>query len=144
MNYLGLCLLALLSLNTMESVSYQKKSLKAMLDERKDHRRVVLLYGRFINQGRLIEQQQLFNAEKDGLAERDIDIVVVIDTELQEPDRWYLMHNNFEFVPSDDFAGYLIGKDGTLKKKFRQVMPAEELFGLVDAMPMRRQEMKHD
>lgn len=140
----GLLLWAITTLNTMESVANQKKSLKAILDEKKDRRRVVLLYGRDINQGRLIEQQQTFRDAQDGLNEREVDVVVVINTELAEPDRWYLMHNNYDFSPSDDFAGYLIGKDGTMKKKFKQPISAQELFQIIDAMPMRKNEMKHE
>lgn len=126
----------------MESVANQKKSLKAILDEKKDHRRVVLLYGRDINQGPLIEQQQAFTAAQEGLTERDLDVIVLISSELMEPDRQYLMHTYPEFAPSDDFAGYLIGKDGQLKKKFKQPIAANDLFQTIDAMPMRKSEMK--
>ncbi|CCH00829.1 hypothetical protein FAES_2820 [Fibrella aestuarina BUZ 2] len=142
----SICLLAFIVLNIMESVANQKKSLKAILDEKKDHRRVVLLYGRDINQGHLIEQQQALTAAPDGLAERDLDVIVLINSELMEPDRQFLMHTYHEFVPSDDFAGYLIGKDGLLKKKFTKPIAADELFKTIDAMPMRKDEIKkqHD
>ncbi|WP_229374474.1 DUF4174 domain-containing protein [Fibrella rubiginis] len=126
----------------MESVGNQQKSLKALLDEKKDHRRVVLLYGRQAAQGHLIDQQQIFRAAQSGMDERDIDVIVTLDYEMTEPDRWYLMHNHFNFVPSDDFAGYLIGKDGTMKHKFTKPISTNELFALVDAMPMRKAEKK--
>lgn len=135
-------LLALISLNSMESTGNQQKSLKALLDEKRDHRRVVLLYGRMAAQGHLIEQQQTFRADQAGMDERDLDVIVTIDYEMAEPDRQYLMHH-FHFVPSDDFAGYLIGKDGTMKHKFITPISTKELFALVDAMPMRRAEKKH-
>ena len=128
---------ALLSLSNMESVANQQKSLKALLDEKKDHRRVVLLYGRQAAQGHLIDQQQIFRTAQAGMDERDIDVIVTIDYEMAEPDRQYLMAH-FHFVPSDDFAGYLIGKDGTMKHKFTTPISTKELFALVDAMPMRR------
>lgn len=142
LGFVGICLLALILINSMESVANQKKSLKAILDEKKDHRRVVLLYGRDINQGHLIEQQQAFMASQEGLNERDVDIIVLINSELAEPDRQFLMHNHYDFLPSDDFAGYLIGKDGGLKKKFKQPLTADALFEIIDAMPMRKDEMK--
>ncbi|MEZ0607330.1 DUF4174 domain-containing protein [Fibrella sp. WM1] len=138
----SICLLAFILLNIMESVANQKKSLKAILDEKKDHRRVVLLYGRDINQGHLIEQQQAFMAAQEGLTERDVDVIVLINSELAEPDRQYLMSHHFEFVPSDDFAGYLIGKDGLMKKKFTHPIAVDDLFKTIDAMPMRKDEMK--
>lgn len=128
----------------MESVGNQQKSLKALLDAKKDHRRVVLLYGRQAAQGHLIDQQQIFRAEQAGMDERDIDVIVTIDYEMAEPDRQFLMHNHFDFVPSDDFAGYLIGKDGGMKRKFTTPISTADLFKLVDAMPMRKAEKKHD
>ena len=136
-------LLALLSLNSMESTGNQQKSLKALLDAKKDHRRVVLLYGRMAAQGHLIEQQQTFRADQAGMDERDLDVIVAIDYEMVEPDRQYLMAH-FHFVPSDDFAGYLIGKDGTMKHKFTTPITTKELFKLVDAMPMRKAEKRHE
>jgi hypothetical protein len=42
----------------MESVSNQKTSLKAILNEKKDKRRVILLYGRDDAQHFLIDQQE--------------------------------------------------------------------------------------
>lgn len=36
----------------------------------------------------------------------------------------------------------LIGKDGTEKKRWTRVTPPEEIFALIDAMPMRRAEMR--
>ncbi|WP_229376851.1 DUF4174 domain-containing protein [Fibrella aquatilis] len=126
----------------MESVGNQQKSLKSLLDEKKDHRRVVLLYGRQAAQGHLIDQQQIFRAQQAGMDEREIDVIVTIDYEMTEPDRQYLMEH-FHFIPSDDFAGYLIGKDGGLKHRFTTPIATNELFALVDAMPMRRAEKKH-
>jgi Domain of unknown function (DUF4174) len=47
-------------------------------------------------------------------------------------------HHFFSKSVSDDFAGYLIGKDGTIKHKFTTPIPTKELFALVDSMPMRK------
>ena len=62
----------------MESVANQSKSLKAMLDEKKDHRRVLLLYGRDDAQHYLIEQQESLNEVRDKMAERDLDVIVLV------------------------------------------------------------------
>ena len=37
---------------------------------------------------------------------------------------------------------YLVGKDGTIKMARRGCPSSEELFGIIDAMPMRRREMR--
>lgn len=131
----------------MESVSNQRKSLKAILEEKKDHRRVLLLYGRDASSGSpgqhyLIDQQEALNEVRDGLTERDMDVVVLIASEVSEPDRQFLMHD-FKLVPHEDFLGWLIGKDGGIKETFKKPLSADDLFKLVDSMPMRKQEMKH-
>lgn len=40
------------------------------------------------------------------------------------------------------FAAVLVGKDGGEKFRSEEPVPAEKLFGLIDAMPMRRQEIQ--
>lgn len=42
----------------------------------------------------------------------------------------------------DDFEFVLIGKDMGVKKRWARQLPQGELFQLIDAMPMRRYEMK--
>ena len=131
----------------MESISSQRKSLKAILEEKKDHRRVLLLYGRDASSGSpgqhyLIDQQEALNEVRDGLAERDMDVIVLIASEVSEPDRQFLMHD-FKLVPHEDFIGWLIGKDGGIKQTFKKPIAPDDLFKTVDGMPMRKQEMKN-
>jgi hypothetical protein len=125
----------------MESVANQQKSLKAILSEKKDHRRVLLLYGRDDAQHYLIEQQESLNEVKDGLTERDLDVIVIVASELQEPDRQFLMHD-YKLVPSEDFIGWLIGKDGGVKQTYQKPVTSQDLFRTIDSMPMRKQETK--
>lgn len=125
----------------MESVANQQKSLKALLSEKKDHRRVLLLYGRDDAQHYLIEQQETLSEAKDGLAERDLDVIVLIASMVTEPDRQFLMRD-FKLLPSEDFIGWLIGKDGGVKQVYKKPVSSPELFRLIDSMPMRRQESK--
>jgi hypothetical protein len=126
----------------MESVANQQKSLKAILNEKKDHRRVLLLYGRDDAQHYLIEQQEALNEYKDEMAERDLDVIVLIASQVSEPDRQFLMHD-YKLNPSDEFAGWLIGKDGGSKKTYKKPVSPKDLFNTIDSMPMRKQEMKH-
>jgi hypothetical protein len=113
-----------------------------MLDERRGRRRVVLLVGLPTGEQQLSDQQRLFNVARAGMEERDIDVLVLPGSNLTDADRQFLRQPPFNLAPSDVFVGYLIGKDGTLKKTFRKPVAAEALFALIDSMPMRRQEMK--
>jgi hypothetical protein len=131
----------------MESISNQRKSLKAILSEKKDHRRVLLLYGRDSSSGspgqnHLINQQESLNEVRDGLAERDLDVIVLVASTVTEPDRQFMMHD-FKLVPHEDYKAWLIGKDGGIKQTFEKPVSADELFKIIDRMPMRKQEMKH-
>lgn len=126
----------------MESVANQQKSLKAILTEKKDHRRVLLLYGGNDAQHYLIEQQEALSIEKAGVDERDLDVIVLIASQVAEPDRQFLMHD-YKLNPADDFAGWLIGKDGGVKQTYKKPVTVKDLFSTIDGMPMRKQEMKH-
>ena len=125
----------------MESVANQQKSLKAILTEKKDHRRVLLIYGRDDAQHYTIEQQEALNAEKDGLAERDLDVIVLVSSLVMEPDRQFLMHD-YKLNPADEFAGWLLGKDGGIKETYKKPVAVKDLFRTIDSMPMRKQELK--
>ncbi|GAB4026471.1 hypothetical protein GCM10028773_55240 [Spirosoma koreense] len=125
----------------MESVANQQKSLKAILNEKKDHRRVLLLYGRDDAQHYLIEQQEALTEAKDGMTERDLDVIVLVASLVPEPDRQFLMHE-YKLNPAENFAGWLIGKDGGVKETYKKPVSSADLFKLIDTMPMRRQEAK--
>ena len=125
----------------MESVANQQRSLKAILHDKKDHRRVLLLYGRDDAQHYLIEQQEALNEVKDGLAERDLDVLVLVASLVAEPDRQFLMHD-YKLNPSDNYAAWLIGKDGGIKQTYKKPVSVKDLFDTIDGMPMRQQEKK--
>lgn len=69
------------------------------------------------------EQRRLFANAKDGLAERDL---IVIER------------------AGKRFEVRLYGKDGGEKAQRKEPIPAEDLFGLIDQMPMRREEMRRE
>ena len=132
----------------MESIANQRKSLKAILAEKKDHRRVLMLYGRDGSSGSpgqnyLINQQEALNEVRDALAERDLDVIVLVASEVSEPDRQFLMHD-LKLVPHEDYMGWLIGKDGSIKQTYKKPVSPDDLFKTIDGMPMRKQEMKHE
>ncbi|MCX6217389.1 MAG: DUF4174 domain-containing protein [Spirosoma sp.] len=125
----------------MESVANQQKSLKAILTEKKDHRRVLLIYSRDDAQHYSIEQQEALNEERAGVEERDLDVIVLIASLVMEPDRQFLMHD-YKLNPADNFAAWLIGKDGGIKQTYHKPVDVKELFNTIDSMPMRKQESK--
>ena len=83
----------------------------------------------------LVQQQwQLLQKHSSGLAERDVELKFV------EPcNNLYKTHN---VPPGNAFTVVLIGKDGGEKFRAGKPTQAEEFFALIDAMPMRRAEMR--
>ncbi|WP_128545762.1 DUF4174 domain-containing protein [Larkinella soli] len=128
----------------MESVANLNKSLKAILEEKRNHRRVLVLYGRHLSQHFIIEQQEALHPKNivQELAEREMDVIVLVDYTLEEPDRRYLVEGPFKLNLAEDFQGWLIGKDGGIKHTFKKPLDPQELFKIVDSMPMRQEEMK--
>ena len=70
-----------------------------------------------------VEQLRMLGAAAHGLGERDMPVLT-------------------DFGDHDAFELRLVGKDGTVKQRFDTPVDAETLFEIVDAMPMRQDEMK--
>ena len=96
-------------------------------------KRQVLIFGE--PQSRLVtEQLALLKKERSGVEERDIKISLVTK-EMKE-------HQKYQVAPSDSFTLILVGKDGRGKFRSTQITTAQELFRIIDAMPMRQSEMR--
>ncbi len=118
------------------------QSLEATIEAKKWQRRVILIYARDGNNADLLAQKRLLADQREGLNERDFDQIVVLEKELSAADRHYLRSGDRKLTPSADFITYLIGKDGGVKQRFSHSVSPNELFRIVDAMPMRRSEMR--
>ena len=85
---------------------------------------------------------------KDGFLERDLIVIRLLEDKatvlvgetamLPESE---LFRRRFA-ISGDAFEVVLIGKDGGVKERRRTVFETEELFGIIDAMPMRMREMR--
>ena len=73
-------------------------------------------------------------ALRDGLAERDI--VVLVDT---DPDAGGALRDR---LGAEGFEMLLVGKDGGVKMRAGEVIAPETLFATIDRMPMRQREMQ--
>jgi hypothetical protein len=69
----------------------------------------------------------------DELVERDIVVLIDTDPSGQGPLRTSFGAEGFEVL--------LIGKDGGVKLRQQEPVGTDVLFAVIDAMPMRRQEM---
>lgn len=110
----------------MESIANQSKSLKTLLSDLKNHRRVLLIYGRDDAQHYLIEQQEALTEMRDQLS--DLEVIVLIASLVPEPDRQFLMHD-YQLLPSEPFVAWLISKDGNIEKTYKQPVDPQTLLG---------------
>ncbi|MEM0991652.1 MAG: DUF4174 domain-containing protein [Bacteroidota bacterium] len=96
-------------------------------------------------------QQQIQHLEQDmaGLEERDLVIYQLLETQAFDPKQQALdkkvveqLRKKYE-APIDVFTTILIGKDGGEKLRVKyKILDRELLYATIDAMPMRRAEMK--
>jgi hypothetical protein len=127
----------------MENAQAQSgTTLKEKLNNYTWKKRVLLVIAPATDNEQLQQQQVILSKHQAGLQDRDMEIIYLpMDKALQE-DKTFLSQQ-FNIGP-DDFYSILIGKDGTEKLRSTTPMETEKLFGTIDAMPMRRREMRNE
>ena len=95
--------------------------------------RQLLIFGSELHSELVTKQKALLNNVKAGVVERDIKITVVpAASELNK---------EYKIKPGT-FIVILVGKDGSEKHRSVAILQPQKLFTIIDAMPMRRSEMK--
>ena len=115
-------------------------SLERVLRAGQGRQRLLLLLATTADQPDFQRQRAQLADQSTGLAERDFRVVEVLYDQLGPGDRPLLLRKLGGPLPA--FAAVLIGKDGGVKLRQTRPVTPQELFGLVDQMPMRRQEMR--
>lgn len=88
-------------------------------------------------------QVSKFVARNDEMKERDLDLFVCTGKEVLDKDG---LKTNIDpaKISYGEFQGViLIGKDGGVKLRKKFIVEPNEVFDLIDQMPMRRAEMKN-
>ena len=85
---------------------------------------------------KLLRQREAFVAMKDGATERDLALVEAVGSTAQADALRRL------FALDESFHAVLVGKDGGDKLTSSEPLGAEQLFPLIDSMPMRQREMR--
>lgn len=99
--------------------------------------RVVVLIAPNASDSQLREQRAILRAAATGLKERDIVILEALD---DGPEATALRRR---FAAGQNvFRAVLVGKDGGAKLASDRPLSAQRLFGEIDAMPMRQQEIR--
>ena len=84
----------------------------------------------------------------EGVLDRDLLVLDLFENERSRVGDLFLtdddvnkLKKRFNLMP-DQFQVILIGKDGTIKLRSNKPVAASDFFGLIDAMPMRKEEMR--
>lgn len=99
-------------------------------------RQVLLFYNA---NGTAAKEQQLalFNSCVKDMEERNIEIHTYNVSNAAEAKQW-------KVAAGAPFTFILVGKDGGEKMRVDTVVSTAQLFAIIDAMPMRKAEMKKD
>ncbi|MEM7620695.1 MAG: DUF4174 domain-containing protein [Pseudomonadota bacterium] len=111
-------------------------------------KRVLIIFSPSTERSNLKAQNRMLSAVKSGLRERDMVVWRLIDGKSvtvngrQKPHLpTRIFYKHFKVSP-EKFVVILLGKDGGEKLRKARRVTADELFALIDAMPMRQQEMR--
>ena len=97
-------------------------------------KREILLLAEHTMDPNLLRQEEILQADVAGLIERYL--IVSVITPVSDKTRYDKLMQNRK-----GFLFILIGKDGGEKLISEKPVILKQLFGLIDSMPMRRQEM---
>ncbi|WP_338811924.1 DUF4174 domain-containing protein [Bernardetia sp. Wsw4-3y2] len=113
--------------------------------------RILIIFSDTKDNSLFQKQMQLFLEDKESLEERDLIVFQVFEEIGIMPSKKTISNSDteelkkqFDFSFAENkFAVFLVGKDGGTKLKVEnKILTLEKLFGTIDAMPMRQNEMK--
>ena len=110
--------------------------------------RLLLVFAPSAHSASYLRQRAHYDLAGEGFRTRDLLFVSLIPGETQVVRRQKVdlaaqneLRRQFEIGP-DDFAVLLVGKDGGIKLRSEHPVSPDELFPLIDSMPMRQQELR--
>lgn len=118
------------------------------LDRHRWQDRVLLLFAPGEEDVTLQRQLSLLTTQKAEVTDRDLVIYQLFPSGGLSPDGKKLTASQSQAffqrydIHPDTFTLILVGKDGGEKKRASELVLLEDLFGLIDRMPMRRAEMR--
>ena len=106
--------------------------------------RIVILYENDTNTADVESALEIIDNYTSKFTERDILVFVYKDNIFYSTNRKATDIKKSDILPKT-YDGYvLIGKDGGIKSKALYPFNLEQLFNLIDSMPMRKSEMRYN
>jgi len=114
----------------------------------RNRKRVLILFALSADDSRFVRQQKMFASSGTGFTEHDLVRIEVFETGQSRVGKEAISVDaasrlRAKYGPkASAFRAVLIGKDGHIAYSTARPISAANLFGLIDAMPMRREEMR--
>ncbi len=106
--------------------------------------RIVILYENDTNTADVKSALQIIDNNTSKFTERDILVFVYKDNVFYSVNRKATDIKKLDILPNTNDGYILIGKDGGIKSKASYPFNLEQLFNLIDSMPMRKSEMRYN
>jgi len=103
--------------------------------------RVLVVSAPLAEDAGLRAQDAILRADGDGQADRDMKVIRLVGAQGPAGVDTPTLRERLS-LPPDRFEVVLVGKDGAIVLRRRQPVPLGELFDRIDAMPMRRDEIR--
>ena len=116
-----------------------------LLSSYRDKNRVLLVFAPTPQDDAYLEQMKLWQTEKAGFEDRQLVVMPVFANArkpVPEQSAQILPLMKKHGIEPNAFGVVLVGKDGHDAYHASKPLPAAALYGVIDAMPMRRAEMK--
>ena len=138
---------ALLIMGLCASMIWDKDAMAQSGDLYKWKYRPVLVFAPDAGNDALARQKQIVRSSAGAFRERDIVVIYVVGDDVSAdlgpaPGSDAQGLRRRYGVDANRFAALLVGKDGGVKLKSSSPLSASRLSSVIDAMPMRRQEMR--
>ena len=125
------------------TVGHAQENAGKPLASYRDQHRVLLVFAPSENDASYQAQLKLWQGEKAGFEDRQLVVLPVLTAgKSGASDDPAALARRFDVDPKS-FRVVLVGKDGHDAYQSKTPVEAETLYHRIDAMPMRRDEMKH-
>ncbi|WP_322348331.1 DUF4174 domain-containing protein [Marivirga arenosa] len=119
------------------------------IEDFKWENRVLVIYSNEYSTSLLDSQSEEIKSDLEEFKVRDLIVLILEDEIVKSLNLKKEQYLNYEQIlerlnvnSEDGYQNILIGKDGGIKMRKDQPIKNEKLFATIDAMPMRKREMK--
>lgn len=109
--------------------------------------RILIVFSLSQESSKYQQQIKIFKKDEPAIEERELVVFKIFENDGEAPGNKQLSQQEVEslrdhFKITEDYKMLLVGKDGSVKEAYSKTVAMEEINAVIDAMPMRQQEMQ--